>query len=72
MWEATASTVVTLVVALPMAALFGRFDFPGKRVLWALLIVPFVLPTVVVGVAFLALLGPGRCGSASTCRAPSG
>ncbi len=58
-WEATASTVVTLVVALPMAALFGRFDFPGKRILWALLIVPFVLPTVVVGVAFLALLGPG-------------
>lgn len=59
LWEATASTAVTLVVALPMAALFGRFEFPGKRVLWALLIVPFVLPTVVVGVAFLALLGPG-------------
>ena len=59
LWEATASTVVTLVVALPMAALFAKFDFPAKRVLWALLIVPFVLPTVVVGTAFLALLGPG-------------
>jgi thiamine transport system permease protein len=59
LWEATASTVVTLVVALPMAALFARYDFRGKRVLWALLIVPFVLPTVVVGTAFLALLGPG-------------
>ena len=59
LWEATASTLVTLVVALPMAGLFARFDFPAKRVLWALLIVPFVLPTVVVGVAFLALLGPG-------------
>jgi thiamine transport system permease protein len=59
LWEATASTVVTLVVALPMAALFAKFDFPAKRVLWALLIVPFVLPTVVVGSAFLALLGPG-------------
>jgi thiamine transport system permease protein len=58
-WEATASTLVTLVVAMPMAALFARFDFRGKRVLWALLIVPFVLPTVVVGVAFLAVLGPG-------------
>jgi thiamine transport system permease protein len=58
-WEATVSTLVTLVVAMPMAALFAKFDFPGKRVLWALLIVPFVLPTVVVGVAFLALLGPG-------------
>jgi thiamine transport system permease protein len=59
LWEATASTVVTLVVALPMAALFAKFDFAAKRVLWALLIVPFVLPTVVVGTAFLALLGPG-------------
>ena len=59
LWEAIASTVVTLVVALPMAALFAKFDFPAKRVLWALLIVPFVLPTVVVGTAFLALLGPG-------------
>lgn len=59
LWEATASTLVTLVVALPMAGLFARFDFPAKRILWALLIVPFVLPTVVVGVAFLALLGPG-------------
>ena len=59
LWEATASTVVTLVVALPMAALFAKFDFPAKRMLWALLIVPFVLPTVVVGTAFLAILGPG-------------
>jgi thiamine transport system permease protein len=59
LWEATASTAVTLVVALPMAALFAKFDFPAKRVLWALLIVPFVLPTVVVGTAFLAILGPG-------------
>jgi thiamine transport system permease protein len=59
LWEATLSTLVTLVVALPVAGVFARFDFPGKRTIWALLIVPFVLPTVVVGMAFLALLGPG-------------
>ncbi|CAM5703716.1 hypothetical protein SMICM304S_04192 [Streptomyces microflavus] len=36
--------------------LFGRrFDFPGKQVLRAVVTVPFVLPTVVVGTAFLAL-----------------
>jgi thiamine transport system permease protein len=57
-WQAVASTLVTLVVALPMAALFARFEFRGKRVIWALLLVPFVLPTIVVGAAFLALLGP--------------
>lgn len=58
LWQAAASTVLTLVVAMPMAALFARFEFRGRRVLWSLLLVPFVLPTVVVGAAFLALVGP--------------
>jgi thiamine transport system permease protein len=57
-WQAAASTVVTVIIGLPMAGLFARFEFRGKRVLWSLLLVPFVLPTVVVGAAFLALLGP--------------
>ena len=43
--------------ALPIAYVFARYEFPGKRVLSALLTVPFVMPTVVVGSAFLALLG---------------
>jgi thiamine transport system permease protein len=59
LWESVLSTIVTLAVGLPIAGLFARFEFPGKRVLWALLLVPFVLPTIVVGAAFLALLGPG-------------
>jgi len=58
LWQATVSTVLTVVVALPVAALFARFEFRGRRLLWSLLLVPFVLPTVVVGAAFLALLGP--------------
>jgi thiamine transport system permease protein len=58
-WQAAASTALTLLVALPGAYVFARYDFPGKRLLRALSTVPFVLPTVVVGTAFLALLGPG-------------
>ncbi len=58
LWQAAASTVLTVLVALPVAAVFARFEFRGRRVLWSLLLVPFVLPTVVVGAAFLALLGP--------------
>ena len=58
LWQAALSTVLTLVVAIPVAAVFARFEFRGRRVLWSLLLVPFVLPTVVVGAAFLALLGP--------------
>jgi thiamine transport system permease protein len=52
------STLLTLLLGLPAAWVFARFDFPGRRVLRALTVVPFVLPTVVVGSAFLALLGP--------------
>jgi len=52
------STVLTLLLGLPVAWVFARFTFPGKSVARALTVVPFVLPTVVVGSAFLALLGP--------------
>lgn len=58
-WQALASTVLTLLIALPGAYVFARFDFPGKHLLRAIVTVPFVLPTVVVGTAFLALLGRG-------------
>ncbi|MEU8958284.1 iron ABC transporter permease [Streptomyces sp. NPDC048518] len=58
-WQALASTALTLLIALPGAYVFARFDFPGKQVLRAVVTVPFVLPTVVVGTAFLALIGRG-------------
>ncbi|WP_374064102.1 ABC transporter permease [Streptomyces himalayensis] len=58
-WQALASTALTLLIALPAAYVFARFDFPGKQVLRAVVTVPFVLPTVVAGTAFLALLGRG-------------
>ncbi|MFJ7179866.1 ABC transporter permease [Streptomyces massasporeus] len=58
-WQALVSTALTLLVALPGAYVFARLDFPGKQVLRAVVTVPFVLPTVVVGTAFLALVGRG-------------
>jgi thiamine transport system permease protein len=58
LWQAVLSTLLTLAVGLPGAYLLARFNFPGRRVLNALVLVPFVLPTVVVGAAFLALIGP--------------
>jgi thiamine transport system permease protein len=58
LWQAVLSTVACVVAGLPGAALFARYRFAGKRFLWAALLVPFVLPTVVVGVALLGVLGP--------------
>jgi thiamine transport system permease protein len=57
-WQALLSTVLTMLAGLPAAYAFARYRFAGKSILRALLTVPFVLPTVVVATAFLALLGP--------------
>ena len=54
-WQAVASTVLTVLFALPLTAVISRFDFPGRSLVRALVTVPFVLPTVVVGSAFIAL-----------------
>ncbi len=56
--QAAISTLLTLVVGLPGAYLFGRFNFRGKKLLRALTGVPFVMPTLVVAAGFYALLGP--------------
>ncbi|MEX2563107.1 MAG: iron ABC transporter permease [Nitriliruptoraceae bacterium] len=58
LWQAAASTGLTLLIALPGAYVLARLDFPGRRVIRSLVTVPFVMPTVVVASAFLALLGP--------------
>lgn len=58
LWQATLSTALTLLVGLPGAYVLARVALPGRRLLRSLVTVPFVLPTVVVGSAFLAFLGP--------------
>ncbi|MCB5182986.1 ABC transporter permease [Streptomyces antimicrobicus] len=58
-WQALVSTALTLLIALPGAYAFARLDFRGRHLLRAVVTVPFVLPTVVVGSAFLALVGRG-------------
>lgn len=57
-WQALLSTILTVIAGLPAAWVFARFTFPGKRVLEAATLVPFVLPTLVVGSAFLTIAGP--------------
>ncbi len=57
-FQAALSTLLTLVVALPAAYIFARYDFRGARVLRALTTLPFLMPTIVVATAFSALFGP--------------
>jgi thiamine transport system permease protein len=56
--QASLSTLLTLLVGLPGAYLLARHSFRGRSLLLALTSVPFVMPTLVVGAAFQALLGP--------------
>jgi thiamine transport system permease protein len=56
LWQAVVSTVITMLVGLAPAYIVARFEFPGRQLLVGVLTAIFVLPTVVMGAAFLALL----------------
>lgn len=57
-WQATVSMLLTLLIGLPAAYIFSHYRIPGQDLLRSLLTVSFVMPTVVVATAFLALVGP--------------
>jgi len=57
--QAALAAIITTVLGVPIAHVLYRLRFRGRRFLRALIIVPFVLPTVVVGVAFRTLLREG-------------
>ena len=56
LWSSTLATIVTVALGVPAAYALHRLALPGRRLLRALVLTPFVLPTVVVGVAFRSLL----------------
>ncbi|WP_280715087.1 ABC transporter permease [Kitasatospora sp. MAP5-34] len=54
---ATAATGLSLLLGVPLAWLLARTEFPGRRIVRALVTLPLVLPPVVGGVALLLVLG---------------
>jgi molybdate transport system permease protein len=54
---ATLATALCLLFGVPLAWLLARTEFPGRRVVRALVTVPLVLPPVVGGVALLLVFG---------------
>jgi sulfate transport system permease protein len=60
---ALGASLITAVIGAVMGTLVAwvlvRDEFPGKRILNALIDLPFALPTIVAGLALLALYGPG-------------
>ncbi|MFB9907298.1 ABC transporter permease [Allokutzneria oryzae] len=57
--QAAASTAVALVAGLPIAYLLARCAVRGRGLVRLIVTIPFVLPTLVVGMAFRSLLGDG-------------
>ena len=57
LWVAGIATIVVLAVAVPVGYALARCDFPGKRLLGALLVLPMVLPPTAVGYLLLLALG---------------
>jgi molybdate transport system permease protein len=54
---ATTATIVCIALGVPLAWLLARVDFPGRKLVRALVTVPLVLPPVVGGVALLLVFG---------------
>jgi thiamine transport system permease protein len=57
-WQATLSTILTIIIGFPAAYIFAKYKFWGKSLFRLLTTLPFIMPTIVVAAGFNALLGP--------------
>lgn len=55
-WQALVSTAVAITLALPVAFIIANFKFKTQRLFVGAISVPFILPSIVVGAAFLEIL----------------
>jgi iron(III) transport system permease protein len=51
------TTLGCLLVAIPLAVLYVRYDFPGKMILNSLVLTPMILPPFVGAIGIKAMLG---------------
>ena len=56
-WISLASVLLAAAFGIPLAFVFERLDFPGRRIVGALVALPVVLPPLVGVIAFLFLYG---------------
>ncbi len=57
LWISAASVALAAAIGVPLAFVFERLDFPGRRVLGSLVALPVALPPLVGVIAFLFLYG---------------
>jgi thiamine transport system permease protein len=57
--QAIISTIASFLLGIPGAFIFARLEFSGRKIIRALLVVPFILPPIVVVVGFMQIFGSG-------------
>jgi len=55
--QAAWSTLLAVAIGLPGALLLARYRFPGRRVVHAMTVLPFVMPAVTVALGFVLFWG---------------
>ena len=58
LWTAALMTLINAIMGLATAYVLVRFEFPGKRLLNAIVDLPLAIPTLVTGVMLVMLYGP--------------
>ena len=56
-FQAALSTALAFLVGFPAAYIIANYEFPGKKFVRALSLVPFVMPSILVGLSFVIILG---------------
>ena len=57
--QATLSTLLTIIIGLPLAWILARYHWKKAPLMRAILTMPFVTPTIVAAMGFLAIIGRG-------------
>jgi len=60
--QAILSTIATIVIGLPIAWQLGRYKWRGSGLMRAILTMPFVIPSIIAAMGFLAFVGPHGMG----------
>ena len=56
-YQALLSTLASIALGLPGAYVLARFEFPGRKTIRSLTAVPFVMPSIMVAIGFIATFG---------------
>ncbi len=57
-YAAFITTLIALILGVPLAFILSRYEFPGKRLIDSVIDIPILIPHNAAGIALLMLLGP--------------